>query len=53
MVEVTKSEVNFLEGKGCRWHEEIFSTVNRRHYYAVEIPWVINCLQKYRKEVTS
>lgn len=53
MVEITKNEAKFLEKQGYRWHEELFSTTTRHHYYAIELPWVMAKLNKYRKEVTS
>lgn len=51
MVEITKDESKYLVSKGCRWHEELFSTTTRNHFYAVEVNWVLNLLNKYRGEV--
>ncbi len=53
MVEITKAEVKYLESKGYRWHEEIHASTTRNHYYAVEAPWVLADLRRYRKAVTS
>lgn len=53
MVEITRQEANHLENLGYRWHEEIFSTTTRHHFYAAEFPWVMADLREFRKEVTS
>lgn len=53
MVEITKAEARYLENKGYRWHEDIHATTTRKHFYAIEAPWVLADLYKFREAVTS
>ena len=52
MVEISKSDRDYLLAKGYKWHTHIFASTTRRHYYAVEDPRVLKALDyKRRQEV--
>ena len=53
MIEISKKEKDYLIANGCRWHNEIFASTTRRHYYAREDARVMRLIAKQRSTYTS
>ena len=50
MLNISKSEKDYLLNHGCQWHVHIFASTTRRHYYAREDQRIINLLEKKRQQ---
>ena len=48
MIEISKSEKDYLLANHCYWHTHIFASTTRRHYYAREDERILQLLARKR-----